>query len=74
MMCDLGVAAFEQYDHLASSKIRRRRPMRKIVVAKALVLAIFGLYLAAAMIGSSQPFPELQLNGALAHSRLIQGQ
>jgi hypothetical protein len=48
--------------------------MRKIVVAKALVLAIFGLYLAAAMTGSSQPFHELQLNGALAHSRLIQNQ
>jgi hypothetical protein len=48
--------------------------MRKIVIAEALVLAIFGLYLAAAMIGSSQPIRELQLNRALAQSRLLQNQ
>jgi len=45
--------------------------MRKIVIAKALVLAIFGLYLAVAMISSSQPIPELQLNRALANSRVL---
>ena len=45
--------------------------MRKIVIAKALVLAIFGLYLAVAMISSSQPMPELQLNRALANSRVL---
>jgi hypothetical protein len=36
--------------------------MRKIVIAEALVLAILGLYLAAAIIGSSQLISELQLN------------
>jgi hypothetical protein len=48
--------------------------MREIVIAKALVLAIFGLYLAAALIGSSQPIPEQQLNRALASSRVLQNQ
>jgi hypothetical protein len=48
--------------------------MRKIVIAKALVLAIFGLYLAAALIGSSQPIPDLQLNSTLASSRALENQ
>jgi hypothetical protein len=74
MMCEIGVAAFKQYDQVASSKVRQRRPMRKIVIAEALVLAIFSLYLAAAMIGASQPIRELQLNRAFAQSRLLQNQ
>ena len=45
--------------------------MRKIVIAKALVLAIFGLYLAVAMISSSQPMPELQVSRAAANSRVL---
>jgi hypothetical protein len=45
--------------------------MRKIVIAKALVVAIFGLYLAVGMMSSSQPTPELQLNRALANSRVL---
>jgi hypothetical protein len=48
--------------------------MRKIVIAEAPVLSIFGLYLAAAMTSSSQLAPELQLNPALASSRILQNQ
>jgi hypothetical protein len=48
--------------------------MRKIVIAEALVLSIFGLYLAAAMTSSFQLAPALQLNPALASSRVLQNQ
>lgn len=48
--------------------------MRKIVIAEALVLSIFGLYLAAAMTSSSRLGPELQPTQALASSRVIQNQ